>query len=265
MSQTQQYETLDLIIDGRIAWVRFTRPDRLNSISEGVLADLDDALDRVSENPGVRALVITGAGKAFSVGLDMDLLDRAFAEPEYFESVITRFGALCLKLERLPVTSIAAVNGLARAGGFELLLACDLVVVSEEARIGDVHTVHGVIPAGGSTVRLPKAVGAQRAREIFLTGRWLDPKEAVQIGLATRAVPAASLESAVTELAGGLIDKSRDCLAAVKRQLVAVDGLPIELALAEERREFLAYVCPPDSDAQEGYRSSKERRAPEWA
>lgn len=264
-SETRQYETMDLTVDGRVAWLRFSRPERLNSISEGVLRDLDDALERVAADTRIRAVVITGAGKAFSVGLDMELLDRAFAEPDYFESVITRLGALCLRLESLPVTTIAAVNGLARAGGFELMLACDLVVLADEARIGDVHTVHGVVPAGGSTVRLPKVVGAQRAREIFLTGRWIAPAEAVAIGLAVRAVPAEQLEEAVAALTGDLVGKSRDCLATVKRQLVAVDGLPIEQALAAERREFLAYVAPPDSDAQEGYHASKQRRAPAWS
>jgi enoyl-CoA hydratase/carnithine racemase len=260
----RQFETMELAVDDRVAWLRFTRPDRLNSLSEAVLGDLDEALDQVAADTGVRALVLTGSGKAFSVGLDMGLLDRAFAEPEYFDSVLTRLGRLCLKLESLPVPTIAAVNGLARAGGFEMMLACDLVVLAEEARIGDVHTVHGVIPAGGSTVRLPRVVGAQRAREIFMTGRWIDPAEAVALGLAVRAVPGERLDAAAAELAASLTDKSRDCLGALKRQLVAVDGLALPEALEAERREFLAYVAPAGSDAQEGYRASKERRSPAW-
>lgn len=261
---THAYPTLDLVREGRTAWIRFSRPDQLNSLSEQVLADLDSALDRVEADSGVRALMITGTGKAFSVGLDLDLLTRAFADPAYFESVLTRLGALCVRLESLPVVTIAAVNGLARAGGFELMLSCDLVVIAEEARIGDVHTVHGVAPGGGSTVRLPRVVGAQRAREIFLTGRWIAPDEAVSIGLALEAVPLTELEDSARVLAARLVDKSRDCLAAVKRQLVAVDGLPTSEGIVAERREFLAYVSPPDSDAQEGFRASVERREPSW-
>lgn len=258
------FTTLGLVREGRTAWIRFTRPDHLNSLSEGALRDLDGALDLVEADEGIRALVITGAGKAFSVGLDLDLLTRAFAEPTYFESVLTRLGALCLRLESLPVVTIAAVNGLARAGGFELMLACDLVLIAEEARIGDVHTVHGVVPGGGSTVRLPRVVGAQRAREIFLTGRWVPPSEAVALGLALEAVPLADLDDAARALADRLVDKSRNCLGAVKRQLVAVDGLATRDGMVAERREFLAYVSPPDSDAQEGFRASVERREPSW-
>ena len=243
---TEAFTTLDLVREGRTAWIRFTRPDQLNSLSEDVLSDLNAALDVVEADTGIRALVITGAGKAF------------------FESVLTRLGALCTRLESLPVVTIAAVNGLARAGGFELMLSCDLVLIAEEAKIGDVHTVHGVAPGGGSTVRLPRVVGAQRAREIFLTGRWIAPAEAVTIGLALDAVPLAELDDAARGLAARLIDKSRDCLGAVKRQLVAVDGLPTAEGIAAERREFLAYVSPPDSDAQEGFQASVERREPSW-
>lgn len=261
---THRYDTLDLTVDGRVAWIRFTRPERLNSITEDVLSDLEAALGAATAAEQVRAAVLTGSGRAFSVGLDLDLLDRAFREPDYLDGVITRLGALLRTIERLPVPVVAAVNGLARAGGFELMLACDLVVISEEARIGDVHTPFGVIPAGGATVRLPRVVGVQRAREILLTGRWLTAQEAVELGLALHAVPAAELTAAAAELAARLTDKPRECLGALKRQLVETADLPAEAALAAERRVFLEYVTPPGSAAQEGFRAARERREPAW-
>ena len=151
---TAAFTTIELVREERTAWIRFTRPEQLNSLTEQVLDDLDAALDAVEADREVRALVITGQGKAFCVGLDLGLLSRAFADPSYFESVLSRLGALCERLESLPVVTMAAVGGLARAGGFELMLACDLVVLAEEARIGDVHTVHGVAP-GRRVYRAP--------------------------------------------------------------------------------------------------------------
>lgn len=259
------YETMTLEVAGRVGRITFTRPESLNSLTEQVLDDLDAALDAVEADPGVRALVIGGTGKAFTVGLDRELLDRAFDDAAVWERVVSRVAALTLRLERLPMPVIAAVNGLARAGGFELILACDLVLVAASARIADAHTTFGVIPAGGSTSRLPRIVGRQRAREIFLTGRWIPADEAVELGIALRVVPDERLTAAADELAAQFAGKSRACLTALKRQLAAVEGLSAEEALGPEIEEFLAYVTPADSDAQEGYRAWRENRAPAWS
>ncbi|WP_141578379.1 enoyl-CoA hydratase/isomerase family protein [Actinomadura sp. WMMA1423] len=256
---------MSLEVADRVARLTFTRPESLNSLTFQALDDLDSALDAVEADPEVRVLVVSGTGRAFSVGLDLALLDAAFADAAVWERVANRLAALTLRLERLPVPVVAAVNGLARAGGFELLLACDLVLVADSAHIADAHAEFGVVPAGGSTARLPRIVGRQRAREIFLTGRWIDAAEAVEFGIALRAVPAAELPAAAAELAARLARRSRACMAAMKRQLAAADGLPVAEAVGPEIEEFVAYVTPPDSDGQEGFRAYRENRAPSWA
>lgn len=251
--------------DHRVLTAALHRPEALNSLNEDVLDDLERLLTFVEGDPVVRVLVLTGVGRAFCVGLDLDTLDGAFASPDVWEALIDRIGGLALRLELLPVPVVCAVNGLTRAGGFELMLACDIVVMAHSARVGDAHTTFGVIPGGGSTVRLPRIVGAARAREIFLTGRWVDAKEAVDIGLVVRAVPDDDLVSTAAQIAADLAGKSRDCLSALKRQLKAVEGLSVEAALPIERRHFVDYVTPADSDGQEGYRAWREERPPTWA
>ena len=214
----------------------------------------------MQSDEGVRTLVIRGEGKAFSVGLDADLLDHAFDDLEYFEHMLTRVAAICLSLEALDVPVIAAVNGIARAGGFELALACDLIVMSDEARIGDVHTTFGVVPGGGSSVRLPHWVGVPRARELVYSGRWLSGQEALAIGLAQRSVPAEEFDRAVETLAASFTDKSRRALAACKRQINGGLGLDTPSGVEHERHEFIRYLREPHSDAIEGFRAWQQDR-----
>ncbi|TDB98504.1 enoyl-CoA hydratase/isomerase family protein [Actinomadura sp. 7K534] len=258
-------ETMSLEVADRVARITFTRPDSLNSLTPQVFDELEAAIDAAEADPDARVLVIGGTGRAFSVGLDLTLLDEAFGDPAVWERVAKRLAALTLRLEGLPMPVIAAVNGLARAGGFELLLACDLVLIADSARIADAHAEFGVIPAGGSTARLPRIVGRQRAREIFLTGRWIPAAEAVELGIALKSVPADELDAAVAELAGRLARQSRACMAAMKRQFAAVEALPLAEAVVPEIEEFVSYTTPSDSDGQEGFRAYRENRPPSWA
>ncbi|GAA1793821.1 enoyl-CoA hydratase-related protein [Actinomadura chokoriensis] len=258
-------ETMTLRLTGRVARAAFTRPESLNSLTWRALDDLEAVIGAVEADPEVRVLVIGGTGRAFSVGLDLAVLDEAFADAAVWERLARRLAALTLRLERLPVPVVAEVNGLARAGGFELLLACDLVLMAESARIADAHAEFGVVPAGGSTARLPRIVGRQRAREIFLTGRWITAAEAVGLGIALEAVPDAELTAAVDGLAARLSRQSRACMGTMKRQLAAAEGLPVAQAVGPEIEEFVAYVTPPGSDGQEGFRAYRENRAPSWA
>src|SRR5690606_2764656 len=229
------------------------------------LDDLEAAIGAAEADPEARVLVIGGTGRAFTVGLDLALLDEAFADPAVWERTANRLASLTLRLERLSTPVLAAVNGLARAGGFELLLACDLVLIADAARIADAHAEFGVIPAGGSTARLPRIVGRQRAREIFLTGRWIDAAEAVDLGIALEAVPAAELDAAADALAARLARQSRACMAAMKRQLNAADGLPVAEAVPPEIEGFISYTTHPASDGHAGFRPYREHRPPPWA
>lgn len=254
---------LSFEVRDRVGWVQFLRPDQLNSIDEQVLSDLDSVLDHVESDRGIRVLVIRGSGRAFSVGLDVDLLTRAFKDDEYFLDVLSRYHQLLLRLEDMEVPVVGAVNGLARAGGFELLLACDLVIVSEDARIGDNHTGFGVMPGGGSTFRLPARIGEQLAKELIFTARWLSGQQATEIGLALKAVPGDQLDLAVQELCNSLVDKPRPVHGAVKRAIRDARGLRFADAVDVELREFSRYVLAGE-EAREGFRAFKEDRDPTW-
>jgi enoyl-CoA hydratase/carnithine racemase len=265
MAEAASHATLDYAVDERVAYATFARPDRRNSLSEQSLDDINDVVARVQQDDHLRALVLRGQGEAFSVGLDPELLEAAFADLEYYEHVLTRVAATCLSLESLEVPVIAAVNGIATEFGFELALACDLIVIADEASIGDGRAEHGRVPGGGATVRLPRAVSVQHAREIIFSARLLSGKEAAAIGLALRSVPLAELDATVAALASSFANKSRRALATAKRQINGGLGLDTPSGVEHERSEFLRYLRESSADAIEGFRAAQENRPPSWA
>lgn len=264
MANPASHATLDFSVDDRVAYSTFARPEVHNSLSEESLDDLNDVVARVQLDHHLRALVLRGQGDAFSVGLDAELLATAFADLEYYEHVLTRVAATCLSLEGLEIPVIAAVNGTASEVGFELALACDMIVIADEAEIGDGRGQHGGVPGGGATVRLPRAVGAQHAREILYSARLLLGTEAAAIGLALKSVPAAALDATVAEITASFATKSRGALATIKRQVNGGLGLDTPSGVEHERSEFLRYLREPGSDAIEGYRAGQEDRPPSW-
>ena len=210
------FSTIDYRVTGRVATVTMTRPKQLNSLTDSFVDDLNEVLDVVGADRGIRALVIRGSKKVFSVGMDLGSLDRGFADVEYFKAALRRLHQLFAHIEATDVPVVAVVEGLTRAGGLEMLLACDLVIVSTTARIADGHTPFGVIPGGGSTVRLPRKVGDQQARRLIYTGGWLVGEDAVKAGLALEAVAPDAVNDALDRLLAGLVDKPRATLGAAK-------------------------------------------------
>ena len=257
---TASHATLHYGVAGRTAHTTFTG----TVLSEKSLDDLNDVVARVQADHSVRTLVISGRGDVFCEGIATELFESAFADLEYFEHVLTRVAATCLSLEALDVPVIAAVNGRATAAGLELALACDVIVAADEALLGDAHTALGMIPGGGSSIRLPRTIGVQRARELIFSSRTIGGAEAAAIGLALSSVPAAELDGAVAALAASFTDKSRRALAAAKRQVNGGLGLDTPSGVEHERTEFIRYLREPHSDAIEGFRAAKEGRPPSW-
>ena len=246
-----------------MAWITLSNPP-LNAFTEGEIDSLASIVDALALDPSVRVVVVTGAGDAFSVGLDLSLLGRGFEDPSYFRAQLDRFGTALSAFEALPVPTIACVNGTARAGGFELLLCCDLVYVAAEAKIGDTHLVSGLPPGGGASARLPRRIGHQAARDLLFTGRWVTGTEAAAIGLAARAVPASSLLEEVDVLASQLAGLSRPALVATKQILRASEHTSLKDALAIELDVFTSFIGS-EPTASEGYRAFRERRDPRWS
>ncbi|MDO8613983.1 MAG: enoyl-CoA hydratase/isomerase family protein [Dehalococcoidia bacterium] len=191
--------------DGGIARITLNRPEVRNCVDRQTLEELLAALDDCEGDASVRVVVLAGAGDAFSSGADLKYLRTQDARG--FASFIELFHAVCRKIEALSKPVIAAVNGIALAGGLELALACDLVVAAEDAPIGDHHANIGTIPGGGSTQRLPRIVGIRRAKELIFTGERLTARQAEAMGLVNRVAPAGQLDDLVMELARSLTAK----------------------------------------------------------
>lgn len=246
-----------------IAWLTLSNPP-LNAFTEGEIDALASIVGSLAADQSVRVVVVTGAGDAFSVGLDLSLLGRGFEDPSYFRAQLDRFGAALSAFEALAVPTIACVNGTARAGGFELMLCCDLVVVAAAAKIGDTHLASGLPPGGGASARLPRRVGHQAARDLLLTGRWVTGPEAASMGLAARAVPSATLLDEVRALAFHLASLSRPALVATKQILRASQHASLEEALSIELDAFTSFIVSEPS-ASEGYLAFREHRDPRWS
>jgi enoyl-CoA hydratase/carnithine racemase len=257
-------KTIVLEKSKKTAYLMLNRPDALNGINHEMIDDLAAIIEDIQSDTYVKTVVITGAGRAFSVGADVDVLTHGFNDYPSLENFLRRLNRVLNDLETLGVPVIAAVNGVARAGGFELMLACDFVVASADARIGDNHTQFGVMPGGGATQRAPRKLGVQKAKELIFSAKWLQGQEVVDYGIALKVVPDAELSRAVEELADQFRDKSRPCLAAVKRAIHDGQQLSIEDAINLEIEVFMDYV-KESPDAREGFTAYLEKRTPAWA
>lgn len=258
------FETVRLGIENGIARLSLCRADALNAINSQLVREFNAALDIVEPDRSVKALIVAGEGRAFSVGADIDEFQRAIDEPDVLRRFLEELNALFFRLGMLDIPVIAAVNGLTRAGGFELLLACDIAVAAEDAKIGDVHTPFGAMPGGGATQRAQRVIGRQRALELILTGRWLSGREAADYGIVLRAVPAKDLSDFVEQLVNQLRDKSRECLAGVKRavrlgaDMSLKDGVDLEIDL------LIDYVRS-SPHLREGIKAYREGRLPSFS
>ncbi|UVO50717.1 enoyl-CoA hydratase/isomerase family protein [Sphingomonas sp. SUN019] len=254
---TLRYEKID-----RVAIATFATPDNLNGITEARLDELEAVLTDCETDETIGALILTGEGRAFCVGLDLDLLDRAFADLDYFDIIVARVNGIITRLENLDIPTIAANNGFTRAGGFEISLGCDFMIVADEAKVGDVHTDAGVVPAA-VTLRLKRRVGDQRAKEILWTARWYKGQEAVDVGLAMKSVPLATLRDEAIAFARTMTDKPRATLATLKQimrdgeRLSTADGAALELAAFAHYNRTQPY-------GREGYSAFREKRVPSW-
>ena len=271
------FDTILFEKSDRIAYITLNRPEALNGMTFEMMDEMNQALADVQDDHGIKALVITGSGRAFSVGADITLLSGAFDSPGQMRHFLETINQLFFNIEVLPVPVIAVVNGLAWAGGFELALSCDLAIAADDAgrrrhaaspaddaKIGDNHTNFGVMPGGGGTQRAPRKIGSQRALELIYTARWLTGKEAADYGIVLRSAPADKLDESLEELLADLREKSRDCLGFVKRAVVQGEHLPLNGAINLEIEYFLEYLRT-SPDMKERFMAYKEKRKPVFA
>ncbi|MBW8793443.1 MAG: enoyl-CoA hydratase/isomerase family protein [Streptomyces sp.] len=245
----------------RIAVLTLDRPKRLNAVGSETVDLLTRALDDVRDNDGVRALVVAGAGRAFSAGADLGEIE-SFTSPGQFRAFVGRLTEAYALLEEFPKPSVAAVHGFAFGGGLELALACDLRVAERGARLGLPEMKLGVLPGAGGTQRLPRLVPPAIARQMILTGEPIDAERAWQLGLVNELAEPGGALAAAEKLAGALTAGAPLALAAGKRLIRHGPGLDLETAIAYERETVT--VLFSTEDRAEGLRAFRERRPGEF-
>ena len=258
-----EYANIKLEILDSVATVRLNRPDALNALNLELLEEFSQAVTAVGEDESLKALVVRGEGRAFCAGADLLFFDTVFDEISRLPPYVRLLNDSLFRLEALPIPTIAVVHGFALAGGLELTLACDMVLAAEDARIGDQHANFGLMPGGGSTQRLPRRIGMQRAMELLTTGRWLSGSEAAEWGLALRAVPGERLEAELDSLLGQLRGKSRTGLAWIKSIARQGQDLPLRAGIDREGMAFVQYFAT-SPHPREGIQAFKEKRQAEF-
>jgi len=243
---------------GAVVVLTLNRPDALNSLDTAMLEALIRRCAEASSDASLRALVLTGAGRAFAAGADIaEMRHHDPAQAEAFSRLGHRAAAA---LEALPFPTIAAVNGYALGGGCELALACDWIYASEKARFGQPEVNLGLIPGFGGTSRLPRRVGAAWAKELVLTGEPLRAEEALRIGLVNRVFPADELLDAAVKAGETIATRGPVAVAQAKRLIQEGQGADVRVAHALEQAVF-GFVSASE-DRREGLAAFLEKRDP---
>jgi enoyl-CoA hydratase len=249
---------------GAAAWITLDRPAKRNALTPAMVGGLHQALDRADRDPGLRVIVITGAGPAFCAGADLGFFAGLLAEPDggaRFEAGLLRpMADVLARLRSSPRPVIAAVNGACAAGGVELVVACDLIVAAAEATFSDAHSRRGLAPAIGGAAGLVRSLGAHRAKQLMLLAESWDAPTLAACGLVAEVVPAAGLVARVDALAATLAQRSPRSLALMKDLVHRAQDPPWEQLVEADLADFRAGWG--SADLREGMAAYAERRDP---
>ncbi|MCV2890903.1 enoyl-CoA hydratase/isomerase family protein [Ruegeria aquimaris] len=259
MSEAEQ--TLFVERVDRTEWISFQRTEQLNAMSTQMLRQMAAALESALADDAVRTIVLTGSGRAFCAGADLKEVagaKHAPGEPDLLDLVDHTFGLM----RHGPKPVIAAVNGLAMAGGLEMVMACDLVFAAESAQLGDAHSNFGVFPGAGGAAILPRRIGLNRAKYLLFSGENVSAQDMMDWGLVNKVVADEDLREAVQSFTNRLADKSPSVLRRMKT--VANRSLDVDetAALTEEMLNLRAHMR--SWDMHEGLSAFNEKRKPQF-
>ena len=259
------YEQIRFETGDRIARITLNRPDRLNSFTGQMHAELRDALARVTGDGDARVLVLTGAGRAFCAG--QDLSDRAVAPGaapvDLGASIEDNYRPLVLSIRNLPLPVVCAVNGVAAGAGANIALACDIVIATKSASFIQAFCKIGLVPDSGGTYFLPRLVGSARAMGLAFFGDRVSAEQAAEWGLIWKCVDDGEFVATTDAMAAQLADAPTAGLAAIKRALYASSGNTLEQQLDVERDAQRA--LGNSADYREGVAAFLEKRAPRFS
>ncbi|UPM54084.1 enoyl-CoA hydratase-related protein [Gottfriedia acidiceleris] len=245
---------------GHIRILTLNRTNAANSLSRELLDALHSQMDELKKS-SVRAVIFTGSGSSyFCSGADLKER-RGMTESEARETV-EKIGTLFEKVERLPMPTIAAINGVALGGGLELALACDLRIAHKEAIVGLPETSLAIIPGAGGTQRLPRLIGLGRAKELIFTGKRLNALEAEGYGILEHVVEIDELQNQALEICETIASKGPLAIRAAKKAIQRGFDLPLDLGLRLETYEYETLLHT--NDRMEGLVAFQEKRKPQY-
>jgi 2-(1,2-epoxy-1,2-dihydrophenyl)acetyl-CoA isomerase len=254
------YEKINFKVNDGVATITLNRPDKLNSFDREMSLEVIDALDRIKDDVSVRAVVITGEGRAFSAGQD---LAEAIAPGTKMEDILTtQYNPIIRRLRELPKPVIAAVNGVAAGAAANIAYACDLAIAAESATFIQSFINIGLIPDSGGTFTLPRLVGMQRAFGQMILAPKISAKEAEAMGMIWKAVPDTELASEVTALAKKLATMPTKAIALTKQALNG--SLSNDLRQQLELENELQSLAGRSHDYNEGVNAFLEKRKPAY-
>ena len=259
------FTTIRLEKTDSVAIITLNRPDSMNTYNVEMLNELVSALETVSLDDTVRAVIITGEGRAFSAGADVKGVEGLLglqAELPQNQDTLKMITRVVISIRQVPKPVIAALNGVVAGGAANFVLACDLVIASEKARMAQNFINIGLVPDGGGTYLLPALIGYQRSAEIFFTGKILTAQEACDLGLYNRVVPPEEVMTAARELAEDLAQKPTAAIAAGKAILNRHTIPVLRQYLEAEAKAQRCMVAT--HDAKEGMTAFLEKRKPNF-
>jgi len=268
------YETIEFTQDGHVGWLRLNRPEKLNCFTVRMWQEMRAIGKELRDDPGLRALVVIGNGRAFSSGIDTsvftgggaDALDEP-GEPATHEdptvSNILRTQEAYSWLEEARYPTIAAVRGYALGAGLQLALACDIRVFARGTSVGLLEHKYGILPDLGGTQRLPRLVGAGKAKEMIWTAARLDADEAFRIGLCEQLVDDGELDATAAALANAVAAQPPLAVQGAKRAVAAAGRLPVAEGLVVEAEAQA--VCLRSDDMREAITAFVEQRQPNFS
>lgn len=259
-----KWEHILLDKEDKIATITLNRPEKYNAFAGHMREDILEAVEEVCEDPDVRVIVVTGAGKAFCSGGDVNefVSGSSKALSRAASSERPAMSRIVLAINAAEKPFIAAVNGVAAGGGCNLALACDIRIAGERARFGEVFTRRGAHPDWGGIYFLPRLVGYSRAAELIFSGDVINAAEALQIGLVNRVVPQEELMEVTYQLARRIAQNAPIPIAFAKRGLQ--NFYKMDLAQALDYEAYVLDVTKNTEDFKEGFKAFLEKREPEF-
>jgi 2-(1,2-epoxy-1,2-dihydrophenyl)acetyl-CoA isomerase len=259
-----EYKTILYKVDDGIATITMNRPENLNAINLEMLGELLRALLGCTQDPSVRVILLTGSGRAFSSGGDINIMQQSLDEGrdvyQFMKDWINRVHLLEMQIRTIPKPVLAVINGVASGQGFNLALACDIRLAAESAKFNQSFVKLGLTSQG--TYFLPRMVGVSKATELCFTGDIIDAQEAARLGIVNRVVPDDSLEQAALEFARRLGRGPTEALGRIKLLINSSYMTPLDAHMQQECK--LIAETAKSEDFQEGVRAFLEKRDPSF-